>query len=257
MDKKYSLDFSIAGKNTLITGAAKGIGKAIAEIFAGKGSNLILFDILEEDLEDLKEKLLNENEDIEILIFSADITKKDEVQSAVSEALEKFEAIDILINNAGVVFLDDAESLAIEEWDKTIEVNLKGAFIVSQVVGEKMIEQQKGKIINISSQAAVTGLDKHAAYCASKSGILGLTNVLAMEWAENNINVNSVAPTVVLTELGKKAWSGEKGEKMKEKIPLGRFAYPEEVAMSVLFLASEAANMITGENLLVDGGYTI
>jgi glycerol dehydrogenase len=124
-------------------------------------------------------------------------------------------------------------------------------------VGREMIKGKGGKIINLASQAGVIGLDKHVAYCTSKAGIIGMTKVLALEWAEFNINVNSISPTVVLTELGKKAWAGEVGEAMKKKIPVGRFAFPEEIAAVALFLASDAAAMITGENIVIDGGFTI
>ena len=128
---------------------------------------------------------------------------------------------------------------------------------MAQFVGREMIKGKGGKIINLASQAGVVGLDKHVAYCTSKAGIIGMTKVLALEWAEFHINVNSISPTVVLTELGKKAWAGEVGEAMKKKIPVGRFAFPEEIAAVALFLASDAAAMITGENIVIDGGFTI
>jgi NAD(P)-dependent dehydrogenase (short-subunit alcohol dehydrogenase family) len=121
-----------------------------------------------------------------------------------------------------------------------------------------MIEQgNSGKIINLASQAAIIALDNHVAYCASKAGILAMTKVLAYEWAQFDIKVNAISPTVILTELGEKAWSGEKGEKAKKEIPLGRFGYPEEVAAIALFLASDATNLMTGENIVIDGGNTI
>lgn len=258
LNNMFATDFNIKGKNALITGAARGIGKSIALLFAEKGANVLILDIAEKEMNNVNIKIKEKyGQEVSSKAIKADITDKNEVEEAVNEFLEEFETIDILVNNAGVVHLDKAEKLGEEEWDETIDVNLKGPFITSQIVGKKMIEQNKGKIVNLASQAAITGLDQHAAYCASKSGIVGLTNVLALEWAKYNINVNAVSPTVVMTDLGEKAWSGEKGEKMKEKIPMGRFVQPEEVAMTVLFLASEASNMITGENFLIDGGYTI
>jgi NAD(P)-dependent dehydrogenase (short-subunit alcohol dehydrogenase family) len=128
---------------------------------------------------------------------------------------------------------------------------------MSQAIGKLMLSQGSGKIVNMASQAASIALDEHAAYCASKFGVLGITKVLASEWAGRGINVNSISPTVVLTELGKKAWDGPKGDALKKLIPTGRFALPEEIAASALFLSSPAADMINGADLLVDGGYTI
>jgi NAD(P)-dependent dehydrogenase (short-subunit alcohol dehydrogenase family) len=175
----------------------------------------------------------------------------------VEESIREFKSIDILVNNAGIVLLDDAENLQDGDWEKTIAINLTAPFIMSKYVGREMIQRKSGKIVNIASQAGIIALDKHVAYCTSKAGIIGLTKVLALEWAEFNINVNAISPTVVLTELGKKAWAGEVGEAMKKKIPVRRFGYPEEIAAVALFLASDAADMITGENVVIDGGYSI
>jgi D-threitol dehydrogenase (NAD+) len=120
-----------------------------------------------------------------------------------------------------------------------------------------MLRQGRGRIVNLASQAAVVGIDGHVAYCASKAAIVSMTKVLALEWGPRGITVNAISPTVVETELGKKAWAGEVGEQMKLRIPTRRFAQPEEIAQAALFLASDAAAMINGENLLIDGGFTI
>jgi 2-deoxy-D-gluconate 3-dehydrogenase len=127
---------------------------------------------------------------------------------------------------------------------------------MAQAVGRVMVEAGYGRIINLASQASVIGLEEHVAYCASKAGLLGMTRVLSMEWARHGVTVNSVSPTVVETPLGKQAWAGEKGEKMKELIPVGRFAQPEEIAALIAYLAGRDAAMITGENILIDGGYS-
>ena len=142
-------------------------------------------------------------------------------------------------------------------WDATINVNLRGTFLMSQRVGRHMLDQGGGKILNLASQAGSVALTDHAAYCASKFAVIGLTKVLASEWAGRGVVVNSISPTVVLTELGKKAWAGQKGEDHKALIPTGRFAYPEEIAAAAVYLASSAADMVNGVDLLVDGGYTI
>ncbi len=136
-------------------------------------------------------------------------------------------------------------------------VNLKAPFMLAQAVGKAMIAKRYGRIVNIASQASVVALDRHVAYCTSKAALVGMTQVLAAEWAEYGITVNAVSPTVVETELGKRAWAGEVGAAMKKKIPTGRFAQPEEIAIAVLYLASDAAAMVDGENFIIDGGYTI
>ena len=246
--------FSVANKVALITGGAAGIGKAIAELFGEKGAKLVLID-KSESVGDTEKELSSKG--FETLGIATDITVRENIERFVGQASDRFGTIDILVNNAGVVFLAPAEELTDEAWDVTMNVNLKAPFMVTQIVGRKMITQKAGKIINLASQAGIVALDKHLAYCASKAAIISFTKVLAYEWGRYNINVNSISPTVVLTELGKKAWAGEVGEAFKAKIPVGRFAYPEEIAAAALYLASNAADMISGENLVIDGGYTI
>ena len=157
-----------------------------------------------------------------------------------------------------MVFLAPADQLPLDHWDKTIAINLKGTFLMSQTVGKAMIAAGRGgKIVNLASQAGTVAIDEHVAYCASKFGVIGLSKVLAAEWGKHRICVNTLSPTVVLTELGKKAWDNPKGEALKLRIPAGRFALPEEIAAAAVFLASSGADMITGADLLIDGGYTI
>ena len=236
-------------QTVLITGAAQGIGKAIAEAFAVKGARLILLD-LSEKVHEVAELL---SSDTSCTALQVDVTDPEQVQGA----LEPFETVEVLVNSAGIVRLAPAETLTLADWDATMNVNLRASFIVAQAVGQKMIAANYGRIINLASQASIVALDQHVAYCASKAAIVGMTKVLALEWAQYNVTVNAIAPTVVLTELGKRAWSGEKGRVMKEKIPLKRFALPEEIAAAALFLAGDGANMITGQTLVVDGGYTV
>lgn len=245
------VQFRLDNKVVLITGAARGIGKAIALTFARQGAKVIGFD-LSPDVNQLSAEL----GDI-FLPLIVDVTREEQIAPALEKSLETFGRIDILVNNAGVVRLSPAEEHSNEDWDLTMNVNLRAPFLMSRAVGKIMIAQGSGKIINLASQAALVALDQHLAYCASKAAIVSMTKVLALEWARHDINVNAIAPTVVLTELGKQAWAGDKGEAMKQKIPLQRFALPEDIAATALFLASDAANMITGETIVVDGGFTI
>ncbi|EAE2250746.1 D-threitol dehydrogenase [Listeria monocytogenes] len=250
--KGFDKDFNITDKVAVVTGAASGIGKAMAELFSEKGAYVVLLDI-KEDVKDVAAKINPSR----TLALQVDITKKENIEKVVAEIKKVYPKIDILANSAGVTLLEKAEDLPEEYWDKTMELNLKGSFLMAQIIGREMIATGGGKIVNMASQASVIALDKHVAYCASKAAIVSMTQVLAMEWAPYNINVNAISPTVILTELGKKAWAGQVGEDMKKLIPAGRFGYPEEVAACALFLVSDAASLITGENLIIDGGYTI
>ncbi|EAH4076462.1 D-threitol dehydrogenase [Listeria monocytogenes] len=250
--KGFDKDFNITDKVAVVTGAASGIGKAMAELFSEKGAYVVLLDI-KEDIKDVAAKINPSR----TLALQVDITKKENIEKVVAEIKKVYPKIDILANSAGVALLEKAEDLPEEYWDKTMELNLKGSFLMAQIIGREMIATGGGKIVNMASQASVIALDKHVAYCASKAAIVSMTQVLAMEWAPYNINVNAISPTVILTELGKKAWAGQVGEDMKKLIPAGRFGYPEEVAACALFLVSDAASLITGENLIIDGGYTI
>ena len=251
MQHSFDQAFSLTGKTAVITGAAAGIGQAVAELFAAKGASLVLVDLSPAVIE-LAKTLPGKH-----LAIQADISKTSEINVITTQAINAFGAIDILVNNAGVVFLEKADRLTEADWDKTMAVNLKAPFMLAQRVGQEMIKRKSGRIVNLASQAGVIALDKHVAYCASKAAIIGMTKVLAMEWAEHGITVNAISPTVVETELGKKAWAGEVGVEMKKKIPIGRFAQPAEIAALAMYLVSDVSQMITGENIVIDGGYTI
>ena len=250
---KVDLDFSLAGKIALVTGGASGIGAAIASAFARKGAQLAILDLQQEAADAMAATLGNGAR-----AFRCDVADRASVEAAVAAVLAAFGRIDIAVNSAGIVALAPAEDLSASAWDKTIAINLTGTFIVCQAVGRAMIAAGNGgKIINLASQAGTVAIDEHVAYCASKFGVIGMTKTLAAEWGEFGITVNSISPTVVLTDLGRAAWAGEKGEAAKKRIPTGRFAYPQEIAAAAVFLASNGADMINGADLLVDGGYTI
>ncbi len=246
------LDFSLQGKTAVITGGAAGIGLSTAGFFSAKGVNCVLADLNPEVNKIAGE--LGEN----CIGVAGNIMDADYRKSVINAAVEKFGRIDILINCAGIVALDSAEVLSDDMWDKTIGINLTASFKMARAVGKYMIDAGiGGVIVNMASQAGVIALDKHVAYCASKGGIIAMTKVMAYEWGKYGIRVNAVSPTVVLTDLGKKAWAGPVGDAFKKEMPSERFAEPDEIAGTIAFLCSGAAGMITGHNLLVDGGYTI
>ncbi|MBZ7927422.1 D-threitol dehydrogenase (plasmid) [Ensifer adhaerens] len=250
---QIDLNFPLTGKVALVTGGASGIGAAIASAFAEKGAKVAVLDI-NEDVARAKAEALGGG----ARPFVCDVSDAASVNAAVSSVLAAFGGIDIAVNSAGVVYLAPAEDLSLDHWDKTIAINLKGSFLVTQAVGRAMIAAGKGgKIVNLASQAGTVAIEDHVAYCASKFGVIGMSKTFAAEWGKHGITVNTISPTIVLTELGKKAWSGEKGEAAKKRIPAGRFAFPEEIAAAAVFLASAGADMINGADLLIDGGYTI
>ena len=246
------LGFPLTGKTAVVTGGGSGIGAAIASAFATKGARIAVVDLNADAARRHADTVGNDSRG-----FRCDVSDPASVTATVDEVLAAFGRIDILVNSAGIVMLAPAEDLPLNAWDTTIDVNLKGTFLVCQAVGRHMLDAGGGAIVNMASQAATVALDQHVAYCASKFGVVGVTKVLASEWGGRGVRVNCISPTVVLTELGHKAWDGPRGDELKKHIPVGRFAYPNEIAAAAVFLASEAAAMITGADLLIDGGYTI
>jgi D-threitol dehydrogenase (NAD+) len=251
-ETSLDLTFGLDGKVALVTGGASGIGAAVVDTFAAKGAQVAVVDLDGEAADKKAAQLGGRGSG-----FACDVTDPAAVDAAVARVLEAYGRIDVLVNSAGVAILAPAEDLEVSAFDTTINVNLKGTFLVCQAVGRHMLAQGRGKIINLASRAASVALDQHVAYCASKFGVVGLSKVLASEWAGRGLTVNTVSPTVVLTELGRTAWEGPKGEALKAQIPTGRFALPEEIAATVLFLASDSADMVNGADILVDGGYTV
>ncbi|SEH76747.1 NAD(P)-dependent dehydrogenase, short-chain alcohol dehydrogenase family [Mycolicibacterium rutilum] len=251
-DNPVDFDFRLDGKAALVTGGAAGIGAAIAAAFARKGARVAVVDLDEQGAVDAAAALPTESRG-----FRCDVADPDSVRGAVDAVLAEFGRIDILVNSAGVALLAPAAELSVKAWDATIDVNLKGTFLMCQAVGTSMLESGGGVIVNMASQAASVALDQHVAYCASKSGVVGVTKVLASEWGPRGVRANTISPTVVLTDLGRKAWEGPHGDALKKQIPTGRFAYPDEIAAAAVYLASDASAMVNGADLLIDGGYTI
>ena len=252
MESHFDINFMLAGKTAIITGGASGIGRATAEIFAAKGAEVAIVDI-NPQVEEVAARISPD-----VLAVKTDITKTSEIDRAVQIISDRFGKIDILCNIAGLGHSDNAENITEDDWQKVIAVNMTALFFMAQRVGQYMIAQGTGgKIINMASQAGIVGLERHACYGATKAAVINITKTLANEWGKYKINVNSISPTVVLTPMSRKAWSGERGDEFMKKIPIGRFGSMEEVAACCVYLASDAANLITGENIVMDGGFTV
>lgn len=249
-----SLERDFDGRTALVTGGAGGIGLAIARQLAEGGARVVLVDLERQALDVAAASLAEPRHH---LALAVDVTRPEGVEQAVATVLEATGRIDILVNSAGVALLEPAGEISEAAWERTLAVNLTAPLLLAQSVAPAMRRQRHGRIINLASQASVVALRRHAAYCASKAGLVGLTRVLALEWASDGITVNAISPTVVDTPLGRKAWAGQVGEAMRALIPTGRFAQPEEVARLAVFLAGTHAGMLTGENIVIDGGYSI
>lgn len=240
---------TLTDTTVLLTGAAGGIGTAMAEAFAAAGARLALVDIA--DCSEIAAKLPGEHR-----AWRLDLTDADAIAATVSEIGEAM-GIDILVNNAGLGMVGKAEEQSIEEWDLTHAINLRAPWLMARAAFPWLRRSGRGRIVNLASQAGIVAIDEHAAYGSSKAGVINLTRVLALEWARHGITTNAISPTVVETPMALVGWSGEKGERAKAEIPVGRFARPTEIAAAAMYLCSDLAAIVNGENLVVDGGYTI
>jgi 2-deoxy-D-gluconate 3-dehydrogenase len=247
--------FSLTGKSALVTGASKGIGSEICRVLADAGADIVAVARDRKGL--LEAKAAVEALGRRCLVVEADLATVEGPRAAARAALEAWGAVDILVNNAGTTAVESILDTRLENWDRLMAVNLRAPFLLAQALAPKMIEKRAGKIVNVSSQTSEVALDKHAAYMASKAGLNALTKVMTVEWAKYNIQSNAVCPTVIMTPMGEMVWGDPKvGEPMRAKIPLGRFGKPVEIADLVLFLASPASDLITGQIIFADGGYT-
>lgn len=258
-ESKGSLSlFGLTDRVALVTGAARGLGLAMARALADAGARLAIVDVNGEALEKSAALLLASGS--EAVSLTADISRPDEVDRMVDGALSAYGRIDILVNNAGINRGGEhvPEDLGLDIWDEVLAVNLTGSFLCAKAVGRQMICQGGGKIINIASMSGLVVnrlTDRHPlAYCVSKAGVVMLTKVLAVEWAQHNINVNAIAPTYFRTEILHP--DPRIQAEMARHIPIGRLGDPSELAGTVVYLASEASSFVTGHVLLVDGGYT-
>lgn len=242
----------LQNKVTVVTGAAQGIGAAIARLFSAEGAKVVLIDRQEEQLKKLSEELKEKNP--EVSYFTFDITNKEEIKKAFAQIKEQHGRIDALINNAGITRDSMSYKMTEESWDQVIDVNLKAPFLLTQEVFPIMKEQKDGVILNASSVSSEGNVGQ-ANYSASKAGLIGMTKTLALEFAKSNVRVNCIAPGFTETEMIKTI-PDEVKNKIVDRVPMKRFGQPEEIAEAYLFLASDNAKFITGQTLFVDGGLT-
>ena len=243
---------NLVNKVAIVTGAGRGIGKAIAIALAREGANIIAIDVDIQTAEEVAREI--KSLDRQALAIQVDVSDSKEVNQMVQSVLEKFKRVDILVNNAAIIKRGSIEDLTEEDWDRVMDVNLKGAFNCVKAVVGAMKKQRYGKIVNISSIAGKIGdLASAPCYGASKAGMTCLAKSLARELASYGINANVVAPHAIETDMSKE-WSEEKRKSIIADIPLGRLGEPEDVAEAVVFLVSDKAKFITGEVLDVNGG---
>ena len=242
-------------KTVIITGASRGIGQSIAELFANKGYNVLInFNNSEKSALDLYNKLKSEG--LSVKVFKADVSKRNEVESMMKFCVEEFGGIDVLINNAGIsqekLFIDISD----DDFDEMINVNLKSVFYCSQVALRYMLPDKKGKIINVSSIWGMVGAACEVHYSASKAGVIGLTKALAKELGPSNIQVNCIAPGVIRTDM-LSSYTEDELSVLQENTPLMRLGSPNDIAGCALFLASSYSNFITGQIISPNGGFVI
>jgi NAD(P)-dependent dehydrogenase (short-subunit alcohol dehydrogenase family) len=250
--------FNLSGKVGIVTGGSRGIGRTLALALADAGADVAVaaahpMDLAEEVAEEIKKKEKTS------LAVRVDVSNKREVQDMVSKVIKQFGKIDILVNNAAINIFSPAEKLSLDDWNKVLSVDLTGVFLCSQAVGKIMMEQKRGKIINVTSVGGMTGTYRKAiAYDSSKAGVINLTRSLAVEWGKYNINVNAIAPGLIETDLTRKRLEDrEFYNYFLERVPLGKIGQPEDLVGIVIFLSSEASKWLTGQTIVMDGGQTL
>jgi 3-oxoacyl-[acyl-carrier protein] reductase len=241
----------LKGKIALVTGAAQGIGRAIALLLAQKGADIVISDINLEKAEEMAKEI--EALGRKAMAIKVDVANTNDVERMVEAILERFGQIDILVNNAGIARDKLILRMTEEDWDSVLNVNLKGTFNCTKAVIKHMSKQRKGKIINIASVVGEMGNVGQANYSASKAGVIGFTKTIAREFAQRGINVNAIAPGYIETPMTE-ALTEKVKEELRRMIPMERLGRPEDVAQAVLFLVLEASSYITGQVLNVNGG---
>lgn len=245
----------LKNKVALVTGAGSGIGKAIALAFAHEGANISAVGRTLSKIKDVTRQI--EKNGKKAMAVTGDVSKLKDIDNIVSETVDRYGRIDILVNNAGISIDLDVLDIREEHWDKLMGVDLKGVFFMSQRVLPVMLEQGKGKIINIASPLAVEGAGFCLLYCTAKAGVMNMTRALAVEYASRNINVNALAPGLTATPFTKNLTGDPEMLKMAlSRIPMGRIARPEDMTGAAIYLASDESDFTTGATFFVDGGET-
>ncbi|HHV72886.1 MAG TPA: glucose 1-dehydrogenase [Clostridia bacterium] len=246
---------SLKDKVAIVTGSTKGIGKGIAFGLAQAGANVVVVSRHQNDCDRVAAEIAQLG--VETLPVAADVTKMKDIENLVNSTLARFGRIDILVNNAGTALTKKAEEITEEDWDRVLDVDLKGVFFCAQAVGKQMIKQKRGKIINIGSILGTVADRQVLPYCVSKGGVAQMTKALALEWAKYNIQVNSLCPGYVITPMNEADLRNEKiASHILRKIPVRRLGEVEDMVGAAIFLASEASNYMTGQSIFVDGGWT-
>jgi gluconate 5-dehydrogenase len=248
--------FDLTDKVAIVTGGAGGLGRPTSLGLADFGANVVVTDIKREALEKVKSEI--EQLGRESLAITCDVTNPEDVKKMVKQTMDKFGRIDILVTYAGRNIPKPAEEYPYEDWKSVIDLNVTGVFLCNQEVGKVMIKQKRGKIVNVSSVRGRYGLKRnYIGYCTSKGAVDMITRTLACEWAKFNVLVNAIAPTVVETPLTAHILANpDFAKSMKDRIPLGRWGFPDDLIGAVIYFASDASNFITGQILYIDGGVT-
>jgi gluconate 5-dehydrogenase len=247
--------FDLSGKVAVVTGTSRGLGQYFGRALAQAGADLVITSRDKSRLADFKEEI----EDLghKALPVELDVLNESDINNMVRAAVDEYGRIDILVNNAGLNIRHPATEFSWDEWDTVLNTNLKGAFFVAQAVGRQMIKQRYGRVVNVGSCTCVFGMEGIGPYCASRGGILQLSRSLAAEWGRHGITVNVLAPGWFKTAQNQALYDNEKWvEYITDRIPLGRPGRPNDLDGTVIFLASDASAYITGQLLLVDGGFT-
>lgn len=255
--KQIGSMFDLSGRVAIVTGAGGGLGQIITFALVAFGANVVLASRNLDNLKQLEGKVQELGG--EALSVATDITQPDQVDLMVSKTIERFKRIDILVNNSGIQIREPAEEMSLENWKKVMDINVTGAFLCSQRVGRVMISKKRGKIINMSSIRGRLGRAKDfISYCASKGGLDSFTRALACEWGKHNIQVNSIAPSLIETELSRHSLKDPDWlEGFMARVPAKRWGQPIDLAGSIIFFASDASDFVNGQTLYLDGGYGI